>query len=62
MSKSKKNIIEVYDNSRLHKVITTFTNVKELLKYNEIHNLSADQIAINDCVLMGWDELYYFLK
>jgi hypothetical protein len=58
----KQNKIEVYKDSLSDKVIATFDSVDSLLKYNKKHNLSADQIAINDCVLYGWDELYYFIN
>ena len=57
-----KNKIEVYKSNLLTEVIATFNKIEDLLKYNKKHNISATQIVINDCVLYGWDELYYFLK
>ena len=60
--KVMKNKIEVFKTPLSDEVIKTFDNVDDLLKYNETHSLMADQIAINDCILLGWDELYMFLK
>ena len=57
-----KNKIEVFKKPLSDEVIKTFDNVDDLLKYNEVHSLMADQIAINDCILLGWDELYMFLN
>ena len=58
-----KNVIEVYENTPGSlKVIAKFTNAEDLLEYDKIHNLNADQISVNDCVLLGWDELYDFLN
>ena len=39
----------------------TFKTTQELLNWNAKHNVFADRIAVNDCVLMGWDELYDFV-
>ena len=57
-----KDIIEVFESPLSSKVIATFDNVDDLLKYNETHNLMADQISINCCILYGWDELHLFLN
>ena len=53
--------IEVLESSLSSKVIATFKTIEELLEWNKKHNVYADRIAINDCVLYGWDELYDFV-
>jgi len=53
--------IEVFESALSTKVIATFKTTQELLNWNAKHNVFADRIAVNDCVLMGWDELYYFV-
>jgi len=58
MTKAK---IEVYESPLLDKVIVTFNTIEELEKWNETHNVYADQISVNGCVLYGWDELYDFV-
>ena len=58
MTKAK---VEVYESNISSKVIATFKTINELVKWNEKHNVYADQISINDCMLLGWDELYDFV-
>lgn len=41
--------------------IATFDTIEELIKWNETHNVRADQITVNGLVLLGWDELYDFI-
>lgn len=53
--------IEVFESSLSSNVIKTFNSIEALIKANETENWSADQIAVNDCVLYGWDELYDFV-
>lgn len=53
--------IEVFKSALSTKVIATFKTTQELLNWNAKHNVFADRIAVNDCVLMGWDELYDFV-
>ena len=52
---------EVFESPSSLKVIKTFNNVEALYNYAKENNLYADQCAINDCVLLGWDELYDFV-
>ena len=59
--KVTKASCEVFKSSTSLKVIATFNNVEELYKYAKENNLYADQCAVNDCVLLGWDELYDFV-
>ena len=53
--------IEVFESAFSTNVIATFKTIQELLNWNEKHNVFGDRIAVNDCVLMGWDELYDFV-
>jgi len=59
--KITKAKIEVYESSLSMNVIYRFSCIEQLLAMNARRNWNADQIAINDCVLMGWDELYVFV-
>ena len=58
MTKAK---IEVYESSLSTEVIATFGSIEDLIVWNETHNVNADQVSVNDCILLGWDELYYFV-
>ena len=51
-------IIEVYDSPSSSKVIATFKSRKAFDKWMEENcpDLNADRVAINDMVLLGWDE------
>ena len=53
-----KALVKVYEGS---KVIATFNSIEALLEWDKKHNVNADQVSVNDCVLLGWDELYYFV-
>lgn len=53
--------IEVFENSTSLNVIRRFSTIESLVYANKTFNWSADQISVNDCVLMGWDELYDFI-
>ena len=53
--------IEVFESPLSSKVIANFKTIEELLKWNKKHDVFADRVAVNDCVLMGWDELYDFV-
>ena len=53
--------IEVFESAFSTNVIATFKTIQELLNWNAKHNVFADRIAVNDCVLIGWDELYDFI-
>ena len=55
--------IIVYENSFSDKVKIQFNNIIDLLKYNDnIEELNADQISIDDRLMMGWDEIMWFEK
>lgn len=51
-------LIEVYDSPALSRVIATFTSRKAFEKWMKENcpDLYADRVAIDDMVLMGWDE------
>ena len=49
--------IEVYENSISNKVIKNFSSKKELYKWNEKHDVFADQIAINGVLMYSWEEI-----
>ena len=53
--------IEVYKSSTSSEIVAEFTTIEELLTWNETHDVYADQISVNECMLMGWDELYDFV-
>lgn len=46
-------LIEVYENDQ---VIASFTDKSTADEYFSTHDIYADNIAINNQVLMGWDE------
>lgn len=39
-------------------VVAEFDNIKDLLKYAEENGTHADCVAIDDMVILGWDEVY----
>jgi hypothetical protein len=49
--------IEVYDKPFGGTIVKRFTSKEELEKYAIEHNTSADCVVINNCVMLGWDEL-----
>lgn len=51
--------IEVYESPLSDKVIKTFTNPEEFYAWQEKEapNLFADQVAIDDMQMLGWDEI-----
>lgn len=53
--------IQVFESPLSSNVIKTFNSIEDLVKANETYNWSADQIAVNDSILLGWDELYDFV-
>ena len=53
--------IQVFESPLSSNVIKTFNSIEALVKANETYNWSADQIAVNDSILLGWDELYDFV-
>jgi len=53
--------IEVFESPISDKVVATFDNVQDLETYAEKHSTPADCVAINDMILLGWDELYDFV-
>ena len=53
--------IEVFESPLSSKIIATFKTIEELLEWNKTHDVFADRVAVNDCVLMGWDEVYDFV-
>lgn len=56
-----KATIQVFESSVSPKVIAEFNTIEALEEWNKEHNVNADQVAVNDCVLLGWDELYDFV-
>jgi hypothetical protein len=50
--------IEIFESPVSNNIVATFDNIKDLEEYAEKHNTSADCVAINDMILLGWDELY----
>tara|TARA_R110001606_G_scaffold180242_1_gene326882 strand:+ start:134 stop:310 length:177 start_codon:yes stop_codon:yes gene_type:complete len=53
--------IEVFESPLSSNLIAKFNSIEELIAANKFKNYMADQIAINNCVLYGWDELYDFV-
>lgn len=62
MKNNKKNIIDIYTDSNVNEILISFDNFKDFLEWNKDKEIYADRIAVNDCILMGWDELYKFKK
>lgn len=60
MKNNKKNIIDIYTDSNVNEILISFDNFKDFLEWNKDKEIYADRIAVNDCILMGWDELYKF--
>ena len=58
--KTKANI-KVFKSALSEEIIRRFSSIEDLLEWNKQHNVYADQIAINDMQLLGWDELYDFV-
>ena len=55
--------IEIYKNSISSEIIKTCSTIQELFDYNEnVKSLFADQISINDKIMLGWDEIEEYLK
>jgi hypothetical protein len=53
--------IEVFESPLSSKVIATFKTIRDLIKWNKKHNVFADTVAVNGCLLYDWDELYDFV-
>ena len=53
--------IEVFKSPCSSEVVAEFDNITELELYAWDKNLSADCVAINDMVLLGWDELEWIV-
>ena len=49
--------IEVFESALSFNVIATFSSKAELFEWNKTHNVHADCIAIDDQIVLGWDEL-----
>tara|TARA_R100000234_G_C4869290_1_gene122603 strand:+ start:65 stop:238 length:174 start_codon:yes stop_codon:yes gene_type:complete len=55
--------IEIYKNSISSEIIKTCSTIQELFDYNKnVKSLFADQISINDKIMLGWDEIEEYLK
>ena len=62
----KKCKIEVFVKPNSTEILKTFNSISELEQWIEHDkhptlDIDADQVAINDQVLLGWDELYEFI-
>lgn len=53
--------IEVFEDSMSEKVIATFNSIDDLMVAAKKNKWVADQVAINDCILYGWNEIYDFV-
>lgn len=54
--------IEVFKCPFSCEVVAEFDNITELELYAWQHNTEADRVAIDDMVLLGWDELEQFVN
>ena len=53
--------VQVYENSISESVIARFSDIESLVEWNKAKNVSADQVSVNNFMLLGWDELYDFI-
>jgi hypothetical protein len=54
-----KATIKIYRKNTLS-IQAEFKSTEELMKWNEKHNVKADQVLVNGYLLYGWDELETF--
>lgn len=55
--------IKIYKNPISSEIIKTCSTIQELYDYNDnVKNLFADQISINNQIMLGWDEIEQFEK
>lgn len=55
-----KDEITIYESPVSDNVIATFDNIDDLEEYATENQISADCVAINGSILLGWDEVYEF--
>lgn len=54
--------INVYESPLSDKITHSFNNMRKFEAWTETQKgLFADQIEVNGCILLGWDELYDFV-
>ena len=63
MSKTKAKCV-VYKDVSCEEVLKEFDYIEnlEIWAAQQPREIDADQVTINGCVLLGWDELYDFVE
>tara|TARA_R110002074_G_scaffold137593_1_gene282719 strand:+ start:1132 stop:1320 length:189 start_codon:yes stop_codon:yes gene_type:complete len=53
--------VQVFKNNLSSEEVKSFGSIEDFLKWNDKNNVFADCVAINDCLLLGFDELFDFV-
>ncbi len=65
MKSTKTIVIDVYASPVSSNIIKTFYDMKSFDKWYDANftlNITADQVAINGMMLLGWDEVDEFIE